>query len=83
MDYLKWAESYREQATVISNKIEEFRAKRKQAKTPEQKYELDNLIQKYEEIHYDLITTYRDLKERGENILHKENKNGNTQQFNV
>lgn len=72
IDYLAWADQYRDQATQINKKIEELRREQSQAHTVEKKHELAIKIIKYEEIHYDLITAYQSLKEKGDN-LHKEN----------
>ena len=69
-DYAAWAQQYKDQATIINKRIEKLKKEYYSARTVEQRYSLSKKIAAFEEIHYDLITSYNRLKERSEN-LHK------------
>lgn len=73
IDYLAWAQNYRDQANKVNKRIEELQKEQSQARTIEKRHELAIKIIKYQEIHYDLITAYQSLKEKSDN-LHKEKK---------
>ena len=79
-NYAAWAQQYYDEATKINEHIDKLRERQSKALTPEQKHELSVKIIAYEEIHYDLITSYQALKERSEN-LHKERTSDGTKEY--